>query len=307
MSYARLTFGMVWPPDYYLDVPCGHCFSCQKSQNNQYRIRLLYEVRRYPPNSCLFITLTFDDDNLSRFADDYNKAVRLFLDRCRKRFGFQLRHWIIGEFGSLKGRLHYHGILFNVPSVFFDSFDLNHPGNNFLLASLWSYGFVFVGYVNDKTCSYITKYLTKSINGDKVRPRVITSKGIGSNYFDSLESKLHRLSFDSYQPFLFLNGYKQALPRYYYDKIFTKFDRDNMVLNRYLNPVFSWNGVIYSSESERDAARFATWQSNLSSGLSFLNPFPSRRRGVRFDSLINGDKTFVEQQFLSYGTISNSF
>lgn len=102
VDYAELNYGMVWPPDYIVEVPCGYCFSCQKSSNNQYRIRLMYEIRKWPPNTCLFVTLTFDDENLIKYQDNPNKAVRLFLDRMRKRFGKQIRHWFIGEYGTKK-------------------------------------------------------------------------------------------------------------------------------------------------------------------------------------------------------------
>ena len=111
VDYSETYYGCFWPPDYYLEVPCGYCHSCQKSYNNQYRIRLLYELRKYPSGTCLFVTLTFDDDNLKKFSKDTNKAVRLFLDRLRKDYGKQIRHWFVCEFGTLYGRPHYHGIL----------------------------------------------------------------------------------------------------------------------------------------------------------------------------------------------------
>ena len=137
VDYAELNYGMVWPPDYIVEVPCGYCFSCQKSSNNQYRIRLMYEIRKWPPNTCLFVTLTFDDENLMKYQDNPNKAVRLFLDRMRKRFGKQIRHWFIGEYGSLKGRPHYHGILFNVPRELSTVYSVAHPGDHPVVRELW--------------------------------------------------------------------------------------------------------------------------------------------------------------------------
>lgn len=284
IDYAKEHYGMAWPPDYTVEVPCGYCHSCQKSANNQYRIRLLHEIRCYPPGSCLFVTLTFDDENLIKFKSDYNKAVRLFLDRLRKNYGHQIRHWFIGEFGTLHGRPHYHGILFDVPDVFKTAFDVVHPGRHPLLAEGWKYGFVFVGYVSDATCGYITKYLTKSINGKNRRPRVISSKGIGASYLDSDEAKMHRLP-GNFQPFMVLNGFKQAMPRYYYNKIFTDFDKENMILERYLNPplFFDWKGVRYSDDVDFAVARNATFEVNKSIGLTPLSKPPTLSVFSSFD------------------------
>lgn len=283
VDYAKTYYGTIWPPDYIVDVPCGYCHSCQKSVNNQYRIRLMYECRKYPPGSCLFVTLTFDDEHLNKFSKDYNKAVRLFLDRLRKNYGRQIRHWFIGEFGTLKGRPHYHGILFDVPREFIDAYDPDVPGHHPLLAKEWKYGFVFVGYVSDETCSYITKYMTKSINGDRVRPRVITSFGIGDNYLQSDEAQLHKMN-GKYQPFMHLNGFKQALPRYLYGKIFSDVDKQNMVVERYVNPPPpTWQGVEYSTEDQRDAARCATLKSNEDIGLTPVFGPPVRRNKSSFE------------------------
>ena len=284
IDYAKLNYGTFWPPDYYLEVPCGYCHSCQKSYNNQYRIRLLYECRKYPPGTCLFVTLTFDDDNLKKFSKDTNKAVRLFLDRLRKDYGKQIRHWFVCEFGTLHGRPHYHGILFNVPRELIDGYDSDVPGCHPLLASRWKYGFVFVGYVSEETCSYITKYVTKSINGDKVRPRIISSHGIGDNYFDTDEFELHKFG-ECYQPFMIVGGFPQAMPRYYYNKVFTEVDKQNMVLDRYINPPveFSWQGQRFGDKFDQIVQRRSTLQQNIASGLTSAAPLPSSKRVSSFD------------------------
>ena len=288
IDYAKTNFGTFWPPDYYLEVPCGYCHSCQKSVNNQYRIRLLYECRKYAPGTCLFLTLTFDDDNLKKFSKDTNKAIRLFLDRLRKDYGKQIRHWFVCEFGTLHGRPHYHGILFNVPKELIDGYSPDVPGHHPLLASRWKYGFVFVGYVSDETCTYITKYVTKSINGDKVRPRIISSHGIGDHYLDTEESTLHRLP-DCYQPFMVVNGFPQAMPRYYYNKVFTEVDKQNMALDRYINPPveFSWQGQRFSDKFDQIMQRRSTYKQNVVSGLTSPTPLPSSKRVDSFERFKN--------------------
>lgn len=297
-EYAQNTYGLLFPPDYYLEVPCGFCHSCQKSENNQYRIRLMYEIRDFPENSCLFVTLTFDNENLGRFETDYNKAVRLFLDRLRKQYGKQIRHWFIGEYGTLKGRPHYHGILFDVPKELQvtyltdtvvphpkkpDEYVYVHAGDHPLIRAAWQYGFVFVGYVNDATCGYITKYLTKSINGKRRRPRVISSFGIGKSYLNTDEAQLHKQGL-KYQTTMTLGGYPQALPRYYFNKIFTDRDKENIVLDRYLNPPpFSWQGVTYPTRRDRDRVRSATYDQNVRLDLTPTEAPPTNKVEHSFD------------------------
>lgn len=270
VRYAMLNYGTFHPPDEYVEVPCGYCHSCKKREMNDYRIRLLYEVRRPldPGRINLFVTLTFNDDYLEKFADDTNRAVRLFLDRMRKRYGKQVRHWFIGEFGTLQGRPHYHGILFNCPDKIGNSPYGEHSGQNLELESVWQYGFVFAGFVSDATAGYITKYLTKDLNGKKVRPRVISSFGIGSNYLVTDDAKLHCLN--GYQPFITNGSYIYALPRYYRDKIFSEFERQNMTLERYIDPSVSWRwqGRKYNTEFDFKSARLSTLVSNRRLGLT---------------------------------------
>lgn len=203
------SLGYVQPPDKFIEVPCGKCVSCLKTRRNGWRMRLMAEFYRYP--SSAFITLTFNDESLDKFKDNPNKAVRLFLDRFRKFFGKSIRHFIVPEFGSKTERLHYHGILFNLPPIFDED----------VLASIWKYGFVYVGYCNAKTINYVIKYITKPDSSNMSLPRLIVSKGVGISFLESYGVDIK----DNYQPYFVSNGYKIPLPRYYLTKLFTEVER----------------------------------------------------------------------------------
>ena len=258
LSYSRSCFGMDTPPDYYIEVPCGCCQACEKRRMFDFRVRLMYEHAAYPNSA--FITLTFNDENLQRFKDDPNKAVRLFLDRARKFYGKGLRHWIVAEYGTLNGRIHYHGLLFNTPPKF----------NAERLASLWDYGYVWLGYANPETVKYITKYVTKSASCGKKPPRIITSKGIGESYISPETVRFHISDDNTLRPYIHVGGVKFPLPRYYYGKIFTDDLKLQMVLDRFYNPPekFYCNGREYTNELEYIQARKALFDRNLSLGLS---------------------------------------
>jgi len=229
-------------------------------------LRLLYEVARW--QCSVFITLTFSDEYLPKFESNPNRAVRLFLDRVRKKYGKQVRHWFCAEYGEENGRIHYHGILFNTPDC-----GVNYEEYQ----KLWKYGFLWLGYCNEKTVNYIVKYLTKDPSDDRKPPRVISSKGIGENYLTRENVSLHKNS-ECLTPYLNISGFPVALPRYYYDKIFDDDDKLSLVRESMNKPKTWFVGSIeYYDEEKARLARFARMRSNVLNGLTVKYNNPSKR------------------------------
>ena len=244
-QYSREIFGTIEPPDLYLDVPCGWCFSCQRKRLSGYNLRLKFEHRLYPDDT-YFVTLTFDEASLKKFSlgDNTNKAVRLFLDRYRKKAGKQVRHFFIAEYGERKGRLHYHGLLFNAP--------INDEKE---LKDLWKYGIVDVQKADINCTNYLTKYMTKGTDCNKIQPRIIASKGIGLSYVTPENILFHKQS-GEFKPFIRIGTAFIPLPRYYIEKIFSVAERLEMTKERFLYKSFEayLNGRVYKDEIEyRDA------------------------------------------------------
>ena len=67
-----------------------------------------------------------------------------------------------------------------------------------------------------------------------------------------------------------LNGFPQAMPRYYYNKVFAEVDKQNMVLDRCINPPveFGWRGQKFASKFDQVMQRNATFELNKSIGLT---------------------------------------
>ena len=69
-------------------------------------------------------------------------------------------------------------------------------GNNAaeLVIEKWKYGYVFIGnYVNEKTINYISKYMLKDdINNREFTGKVLTSAGMGKQYFERGDWKFNR-------------------------------------------------------------------------------------------------------------------
>ena len=233
-------YGYINPPDRFIDVPCGKCSACQSAKRNGWRMRLLAEFYRCPASA--FITLTFDDTHLERFKDNPNKALSLFFDRVRKFCGRSIRHFICPELGDKTKRLHYHGILFDVPGL-----------NSDLLSSLWKYGFIYLGWCNPKTINYVTKYITKFYATAVKLPRLFVSKGIGIDFLNNYGVELK----DNMTPYFTSNGYRIPLPRYYLEKLFDKTERFllQFLSNQKLFTRYVDGRVYYDKDSYKDALK----------------------------------------------------
>lgn len=266
ISFCRRVFHADTAPDYYVYAPCGYCSYCQKKRSRDYSFRLINEFTQH--ENSLFVTLTFDDSNLERFASDTNKAVRLFLDRCRKKYGKALRHWFTCEYGSLHGRPHYHGIIFGTPALsdaIISEFNL-----------LWSYGFIYVGYVDERTCRYVSKYVTKGASLGKKAPRVLSSPRIGLSYLSDATFQQHRridrdtgLFLNSYV----LHGNPIPLPRYYNDYLYTYEERlRNSYLVSLLPVELSLGSSVYHDNLDYDINSRRKYSREIIEGSSYPVP-----------------------------------
>lgn len=275
LEYANEVYGAEHLPDEYVEVPCGRCIGCLKSKQFEFSMRLQFELSSHPPNSSLFVTLTFNDKYLEQFRNDLNKPVLRFLDNIRKQYGKDIRHWFVCEFGSLRGRPHYHGILFNCPPDLVNAFT-GKEGEHRVISNKWKYGLTFTGFVNDATCKYVSKYVSKNLNGKNVRPRLISSVGLGLSYLKQ-NAYLHKDADGNCTPLVVVGGKLMALPRYYFNKIFTQTDKENMLLDRYLHPAYYWQGVKYDNKDERDEVRAQSYASHLRDSLTSREKFPTKK------------------------------
>ena len=240
------------PPDLYIDVGCGKCEYCQKRRLNDYRIRLNYELAEHP--NSLFVTLSFCDDALEEYKQDYNLAVRQFLDALRKHFGKNIRHWFICEFGTEHGRPHYHGLLFDIPYIPFEEFEsLWNRGNgkrrnidkdDFVGYYRKPRGIIWIDSVRETTVNYLVKYMTKDYNPNVIPPRVLSSRGIGLGYLTEFNISLHNGKYK--KPYISYRDYNVPLPQYYKNKIYSAEDKVAIVNQSVENPpnIF-FNGETY--------------------------------------------------------------
>lgn len=226
LKTRKLDFCPECDPLYYT-VPCGHCKECVSRKRSSWAVRAYYEFQRVKKDGvCLFVTFTYNDDNLPYMADPVTgelypcfskKHVQTFLHALRKRLKrmyndtYTIRYLWCSEFGGDTKRPHYHALLFisKKPNIFWFRNQMRE---------LWKYGFIYLGknqgIVNGYAAiNYVTKYIAKDIDfmaqfpkrkemiasmgkeefnelSRECFPFHLISKGFGSNIIDEVPFNL---------------------------------------------------------------------------------------------------------------------
>lgn len=203
----------------YVPVGCGVCIECRRQKARNWQIRLTEEIEKDKTGK--FYTLTFNEESLNNLEAKYEtkdaniiatKAVRLFLERWRKKYKKSVKHWLITELGhDNTERLHIHGIIFTNES-------------KEKVEKIWKYGWTHRGeYINSKSINYFTKYITKTDRDhpDYI-PKILCTPGMGKSWTESLAAKKAKEK-DIYR---YKNGHIAQLPIYYRNKIYTEEEKE---------------------------------------------------------------------------------
>jgi hypothetical protein len=157
------------------------------------------------------------------------KAVRLFLERWRKKHKKSLRHWLVTELGHAgTENIHLHGIIWT-------------EEENEEIRNKWGYGYAWLGnevngkminYVNAKTVNYITKYVNKIDEKHKTYKSIIlTSAGIGRDYTNTYNATTNKYNeTETIETYRTTTGHKIALPKYWRNKIYTDEEKERLWL-----------------------------------------------------------------------------
>lgn len=205
-----------YPEDYQILIDCGTCLGCLRDKARSWRVRLLHEHMFGNHDSCTCLTLTIAPEHYEQFQTKAGmaSAMRAFIDRLRyytpgrrspKRF-------FISELGEERGRLHFHGFVW----------DCNIPERD--LERSWRYGFICARPLRSaKQLSYATKYITKPAV-DFHKPTIFVSPGLGLSYCNQERWRLWHKKGNANDPlnlYCKFDSFVYAMPRYYRSKIFT--------------------------------------------------------------------------------------
>lgn len=198
-------------------VPCGKCGKCQEARRNQWTFR--NQVENKHAKASQWVTLTYDDENIPKNDEGLfilsKDDLQRFFKRLRKANAAhwleQVRYYAVGEYGTDTKRPHYHILLYNL-----------HPNVYPKIKSIWGNGHVYLAPISDADIHYTTKYhLNKDVQTIHPVPEfTLMSRrpAIGYQYIEP-NMELHQTNL---QTFVYQNGHKTLMPRYYKNKIFSK-------------------------------------------------------------------------------------
>lgn len=89
--------------------PCGVCWRCKKNRINDYTARALCEASTSAHVATVSMTYAPRHDMADKVVEP--RHFQLFIKLLR-RAGHKVRYLVAGEYGDLRGRAHFHAILF---------------------------------------------------------------------------------------------------------------------------------------------------------------------------------------------------
>lgn len=228
----------------FVPIGCQTCLECRKQKSREWMVRLQEDIKTN--TNAKFVTLTFSTESLQKLWQENSslqelkgydldnglctRAVRLFLERWRKKYKRSLRHWLVTELGhGNTEHVHIHGIVWT---------------NNLTdIEKIWKYGYVWIGnikngklenYVNSRTVNYVTKYMTKMDEKHlNYKPIVLCSPAIGQNYTKTGNFRTNRYNGTrTNETYRTSTGHKIALPIYWRNKLYTDEEREQLWLQK---------------------------------------------------------------------------
>lgn len=159
-----------------VELPCRKCTQCRAYRVSNWVGKCLAESKT--ARSVDYVTLSYcerDSRHAGKIADPvpvgysrelHYEDVQKYIKRIRKA-GYKVRYVVAGEYGDLKGRAHWHILLFwqgPRPERVIDDYSLK--GQNAIYGNMWRDQFWHHGHVNyqpfhEGAARYVCKYLLK--------------------------------------------------------------------------------------------------------------------------------------------------
>ena len=160
------------------EVACRKCWQCKRNRVNDLVGRCIAESKY--ATQTYAVTLTYANDAGVNAVSLVYKDVQDFMKRLRKRY--KVRYICAGEYGTAKGRAHWHIILFfkgKAPKIEKDV-RVNWK--------YWTHGFSYFQQPDWKGFQYVLKYVMKDADLDSADSHLAMSKKppLGFEFFKEL-------------------------------------------------------------------------------------------------------------------------
>ncbi len=205
-------------------VTCGSCIGCRAEQGRQWAVRMMHEARMH--DASVFVTLTYNDEELPENAELCPKDLSGFIKGLRKTQERRISFFGCGEYGEITQRPHYHALLFGIEFLDRDiGADTARPSvwRSETLEHTWGHGICEGGAVTMASASYVSGYIRKKVKQkDYVRANPFTGALLRPEFARmSLRPALGRRWIQTYwedvypRDYVVIDGVKAKPPRYY--------------------------------------------------------------------------------------------
>lgn len=155
-----------------VEVPCQKCWQCRENRVSDWVGRCIAESKTCFKSS--FGTLTYGRDEY--YNIDHMRARNLVYSDVQKYlkllrvYNTPLRYFVAGEFGTEKGRAHWHIMAFwqeRLPPNYVEGKRYNHFADKLGKRSLWSHGFTQWDPLQLGNIKYGMKYILKNYDDER--------------------------------------------------------------------------------------------------------------------------------------------
>ena len=108
----------------FIAVPCTHCDCCQHTKSTNLMQQVNFEMQLHDVKP-LWITLTYNnshlpEDKMLHYSHFQSFMKRLRINLARNfQYHFPLKYVVVGEYGPINGRPHFHLMLFGLDYIHF--------------------------------------------------------------------------------------------------------------------------------------------------------------------------------------------
>lgn len=174
-------------------VACRYCWQCRANRVNDLVGRCIAEQET--SSQTLAVTLTYAGDAEGSAVLVYADFQR-FMKRLRFE-GYQVRYIVAGEYGSHKGRAHWHAVLFlqGRQLEIIPQGEKRSPWQITLDERInwkpWPHGFAFFQQPDYGGFAYVLKYALKDLSQQVHKGHLAMSKKppLGASFFDDLAAR----------------------------------------------------------------------------------------------------------------------